>query len=93
MSRRLHTSVIFSEVDLFLQFQIVSIHLCIETVILFEDTCQGSYSSVDTAPMSYTFTGINLWHYVFEVLLPKRLNRSTLQSLDRTGFSGPIIYL
>jgi hypothetical protein len=71
MFQKRHTSMVFSKFDFLLEFQIVSIHFCIEAVVLFEDTCQRSYASVDTAPMSYALTGIDLRHYILEVLLPE----------------------
>jgi hypothetical protein len=63
--------MVFSELNFFLKFQIISIHLCIKAVVFFEDTSQRAYSSVDTAPMSYALTGIKLWQYVLQVLLSK----------------------
>jgi hypothetical protein len=74
--------VVFSEIYFLFQVQFVSIHFCIEAVVFFEDTCQRAYPSVDTAPMSYTLTSIELRHNVFQMLLPKRLDRSALQLLD-----------
>jgi hypothetical protein len=61
--------MIISEVDLLFQFQVVRIHLSIKTMVLFEHTRQGSYPSIDSAPVSYTLPSVDFWHDILEMLL------------------------
>jgi hypothetical protein len=70
--------MVFPEVDLLFQFQLISVQLSIEAVVLLEYTCQRSYPSVDRTPMCNAFPGIDFRHYIFEMLLAVRLDRNTL---------------
>lgn len=66
---RKHTSVILSELNLLLEFKLISVHFCIKAIILLEYTCQGSYPSVDSTPVRNALARLNLWYDIFEVLL------------------------
>lgn len=64
-----HTPVIFSELNQLLKFQLISVHLCIEAIVLLENTCQGSYPGVNTAPVGNALASLHFWHNIFEMFL------------------------
>jgi hypothetical protein len=65
------TSLIIAKLNLLLQFEFVGIHFSIETVVLFQYTCQASRSCVNRAPMRDTFAGVDFGHDVFKMPLPE----------------------
>ncbi|KAK5635006.1 hypothetical protein RRF57_010718 [Xylaria bambusicola] len=70
----LRTSLIFPEIDGFLQLHLVSIHFSVKAVEGIQDDSQIARACIDRTPRRNSLTGIHFWLNVLEVPLAKSLN-------------------
>ena len=79
----MHTSLIFPVVNSIIQFQFIGVRFGIKASIILERDGQRTGPCVYRTPVRHTFLCGNFGLDVFEMTLPERLDRLTLQAVSR----------
>lgn len=63
------TSLVFFEVNLLFNFQLVRVHFGVKACVFFQDTSQTACSCIDRAPMSHRIHSIDFLQHIVEMAL------------------------